>query len=481
MHIIIIFPTQLFPIEYYKDISDQNTTFVLIEHNYFFKKFSYHKLKLAFHRATMKSYYDQLLSKFDNVLYIDNEHHSKFQEKLKSAQTVKLYNPIEKELFKLFKPYKTKTTIYESPYFLNSHQDNVDINNNLSSIRHDIFYKNQRLKYEMLLDNKKPLYNKWSFDTENRLKFPKEQEEPEIPKLKNNDYIQEAFEYVNKQFSKHYGNLIELPYPINRKSALKWLDHFIEHKLNNFGKYEDALDKHIIFGYHSVLSPMLNTGILIPLDIIEKLKELKINKNNIASIEGFTRQVIGWREYCYFIYDIYGKYLEKNFFYNKNKRKIPIKIWKGTTTIPYVDAIIEKVNNTAYCHHIERLMGMSNYMNLLNIHPKEIYKWFMTMFIDGYDVFMVPNVYGMALYGFINTKDHMMVKPYISSSNYILKMSHYKKGVWCDVIDALYYEFIKDNSDKFKHIYALSPAVSRYNKFSKERKLEMSKIKKQHL
>ena len=481
MNLVIIFPNQLFPITYYTKIVEETDHIVIIEDDHFFTKYNFHKLKIAYHRATMKNYFSLLHKKFKNISYIENSD-SNFKKIVKSYDptNIKLYNPIEKELLENINalPKKYNIILYDSPYFLNSEADNSEINKQLNSVRHDSFYKIQRVKYELLLQNGKPLFNKWSFDTENRSKFPKDQEEVKVPKITQNKFIKEAINYVTKNFNNNYGELEEIMYPITRKDSLTWLNAFIKYKLANFGKYEDAINDNITFGFHSVLSPMLNIGLITPLDVIDKIKEINITKNNISTIEGFIRQIIGWREYSYFIYLIYGSYLEKHFYYKNNKNKIPNSFWNGETQIPYIDTIIHKVNKYAYCHHIERLMCISNFLNLINVHPQQIYNWFMCMFIDAYDVFMIPNVYGMALYGFVNNKEHQMTKPYLCSSNYILKMSNYKNGEWTDIIDALYYEYIKKNQTMFAKIYSLAPAVQRYNKFTTSKKQEYSKIKK---
>jgi len=201
-----------------------------------------------------------------------------------------------------------------------------------------------------------------------------------------NKHVINAKEYINKYYKNNYGNDEYFIYPINHNDAKKWLKKFIKYKLNNFGEYEDGINSNILIGYHSCLSPILNIGLLTPIDVINEIKKIKINKNNIFSIEGFIRQIIGWREYCYFIYDLYGNNLKKkeNFYYKNNLNKLNNDIWNATTNIPYIDNIITKINNYAYCHHIERLMCISNYFNLLNINPKDIYKWFMIMFIDAY-------------------------------------------------------------------------------------------------
>lgn len=501
MSCIILFPTQLFDDEYiskiFKEINEKNKYVILWEHDYFFKEFPYHKLKLAFHRATMKYYYDNLKinkSYVDSITDNKNQYSSikNFINKNNIKQLL-FFNPIEKKLLdlvmnkKIIPDFDIEYLLFPSPYFLNS--SNFDKNNqiaqSLNTVRHDSFYKSQRINYKIMIkSNNKPEGDSWSFDTENRSSFEKSQKELDLIKVNTGTkikYIDDAIQYVNTNYSKHYGicekdNFI---YPINKPDAIKWLNDFIDRKLAKFGKYEDGIKSDIVFGYHSVLSPLTNIGLITPLDIIAKVKE---HKTNIASKEGFIRQIIGWREYCYFIYDKYNKELENNIFYSKSKRKIPEKIWKGQTLIPIIDNIINKVNKYAYSHHIERLMCVGNFMLLLGISPREIYNWFQTMYIDAYDVFMIPNVYGMLLYGFINEKSHMMTKPYFCSSNYLMKMSDFKSQnieldektyKWDEIFDSLYYKLVSDYQEELSKIYSTAPAVKRFNAFTPNRKKEL--------
>lgn len=213
--------------------------------------------------------------------------------------------------------------------------------------RHDVFYKHQRIRYDIMVtkskspdkspDKSEPEGGKWSFDTENREKFPKTQTEPPLPTYTSSDrkeYIKEAIEYVttNPEFEKNYGDPptdTTFIYPINHKEAAKWLNDFIRYKLANFGRYEDAMSSTIQFGYHSLLSALTNVGLTTPAQIIDEVTKTKtkININipiasPIASVEGFIRQVIGWREYCYYVYDKYYDTLVTTSIYNKtNKRK----------------------------------------------------------------------------------------------------------------------------------------------------------------
>jgi len=493
----ILFPHQLFDEVYVKKIleSEENKSKYIImwEHDYFFKRYAYHKLKLVFHRATMQDYYDNYKKKY-NLLYVSNsdKNHIKiinnFIKKNKINQ-VRFYDPIELELKEdindctIIKNKDAEHLIFDSPYFLNSSDQNKQIIKGMNTVRHDVFYKTQRIKNKIMVNsNNEPEGKKWSFDTENRLIYPKDQKDVEVISYKSatrKKYIEDAITYVNKHFNKNYGkceydNFI---YPLNRTESLRWLEDFVDRKLGNFGKYEDALSSVVRFGYHSMLSCLTNVGLITPHDIIEYVKDYK---KNIASKEGFIRQVIGWREYCYLIYDNYSKNLESNLFYNMNKRNIPEKFWEGKTGIKIIDDIIAKVDDYAYSHHIERLMCVGNYLLLIGVKPSKIFEWFQTMYIDAYEFVMYPNVYGMLLYGFIDKEKHMMTRPYFCSSNYLKKMSNYKTHdieingenyKWEDIFDGLYYNLIDTYSEKFKKIYSTGSAVARWNKFDKNTKI----------
>ncbi len=502
MSCIILFPHQLFEDIYinklFKEVNEKEKHIILWEHEHFFNEFPYHKLKLAFHRASMQLYFDSIKS---NKLYVESiettkkqhEEIEKFINKNKIRQIL-FFNPVEKILLKLLNDnklipnLKIKYIMFPSPYFLNSSNfdKNNEIEENLTTTRHDLFYKSQRIKYDVMVKGNKPEGGSWSFDTENRKPFEKNQQEVELLKVNGGKtkYIDEAVEYVNKNYSKNYG-LCEkenFVYPISRTDALKWLDDFVKRKLNLFGKYEDALSSKVVFGYHSILSPLTNIGIITPRDILDEIENYK---KNIASKEGFVRQLIGWREYCYFVYDKYYENLTTNLFYKKSNRKIPKKVWEGKTQIPLIDNIISHINKYAYSHHIERLMCMGNFLLIIGVSSEEIYNWFQTMYIDAYDVFMIPNVYGMLLYGLVSDKQHMMTRPYFCSSNYLMKMSDFKSSEiqldkktykWDEIMDGLYYKLVADYSNEFSKIYSTANAVKRYNSFTPTRKKELNDL-----
>ena len=485
MKIFLIFPHQLFHnISHLKN----NDIIYLIEEPIFFSDYKFHKLKLAYHRATMKKYYDYLKKKKLNVKYINfheitnkfysNLNHSDNEIEIISVSDHKLENKL-KDIF------KNKLIILDNINFLISINELDDIKNKIyknNKYYHDIFYKYQRIKLNILMKSNKPVGNKWSFDSENRLSLPKNfsDEKTEINKIIKNKYTKEAIKYINKYFPDNYGSLEYFIYPIDTKSSKTWLNKFLENKLINFGKYQDAVSEQEPFLYHSIISPMMNIGLITDIDVVKISYEYYIENQNIISIEsfeGFIRQIIGWRNFVYTIYMLEGNEMyEMN--YLKHHNKINDKFWTGTTNMYPIDSIINKIIKYSYAHHIERLMYLGNFMLLCFIDPKEVYKIFMEWTIDAYSWVMVPNIFGMSQY---SDGGIMMTRPYFSSFNYINKMSDYKKDKWSEVWNALYYNFIDKHHLILKKNYAISNQVNNWYKKSKDEQDEIKKIAKKYI
>jgi deoxyribodipyrimidine photolyase-related protein len=352
--------------------------------------------------------------------------------------------------------------------FLESREEFKKYANEKNSLSHANFYKSIRKKLNILIDkNQMPIGGKWSFDEENRKKIPKNIQLPEKFKNSKSKYVKEITSLINDNFSEHPGAISEVWMPLTRQQALKNLDNFISQKFENFGSYEDAILIEDNFLFHSALSPSLNLGLITPKEIINKiLKYIDYNEIPLNSIEGFIRQIIGWREFIRGVYQVKGDQQEKGNFFNFSN-KVSNSWYSGTTGIPPLDDAINFSNLYGYTHHINRLMIISNIMTLSEINPKEVYKWFMEMFVDSSDWVMVPNVYGMGTYadgGIFSTK------PYICGSNYILKMSNYKKGDWCDIVDGLYWRFVDKHLDKVKNNHRLSFMKKTLEKMNTERK-----------
>lgn len=247
---------------------------------------------------------------------------------------------------------------------------------------------------------------------------------------------------MSNRFSTASGNAESFRYPITTEQAVAGLEDFLDHRFSQFGEYEDAIDCDEPFLFHSVLTPALNIGLLSPQQIVDAALK-RADDVPLNSLEGFIRQIVGSREYMRGVYRIHGRKQRSGNFW-QHAQPMPRSFYDGTTGIEPVDTVIHRVLKYAYCHHIERLMILGNFMLLCEIHPHAIYQWFMEFFIDAYDWVMVPNVYGMSQHadgGLITTK------PYISGSGYILKMSRFPKGNWCKIWDALYWRFIHSIRD----------------------------------
>jgi deoxyribodipyrimidine photolyase-related protein len=266
-------------------------------------------------------------------------------------------------------------------------------------------------------------------------------------------YIEEASKYVEKHFKNNCGMLGKengFIYPITHADSIKWLEHFIKNKLKNYGNYQDYIDKNNRHLCHSLMSALINIGLINPRDIIDILeKERKTRDIPMNSYEGFIRQLF-WREYqhlCYLYVDFSGNYFGNN--------KLLGKEWySGNTGIIPVDDSIREAFDTGYLHHIKRLMVIGNYMNLCNIKPSEGFRWFMEFSCDSYEWVMYQNVYDMV---FFSTGGKTMRRPYISSSNYILNMSNYSKDSWCEIWNTKNRTFKNKNKKKlWKYIYYVS-------------------------
>lgn len=493
MKCFFILPTMLFQ---YNDILDTINDAYIIEHAVFFKMYNYNKLKLVMHRATMTFYKDYIKKKYKcNVYYInyDDDINNIF---IKGYEEIHMYYPhdhhIMTDINELCKKHKIKLITHESKMFITSNkllEEYYNINKNKQLLQTN-FYKWQRKRLNILMENNEPTGGRWSYDKDNRQKFEDNIKEQYKKQNITNKYIIKAKQYIDKHFYNNYGTT-EYYLPVTFNDAKKHLKEFINERLSLFGKYQDAVKDDILFGYHSLLSPLLNTGLLTPKYVIDKVLEKykkEPKKNNIETIEGFIRQIIGWREYCNYTYIYYYKHDNIINQFNNNY-KLDKNVWyKGTKTtgIEIIDKLINKVIKIGYLHHIERLMYIGNFMMIIKTDPREVFKWFQCMFIDSYHVFMYPNVYGMSQYA---SKYRITTRPYISSSNYIIRMSNNKKKCnkitikkkeyyWNEIWDALYYNFIEDNKEILKRNYFFAGIISKINNTSlnkKKMRIELAK------
>lgn len=444
--------TCIFPIHIFKNnpALQKNRPVYLVEDGRYFKDFKFHKQKLILHRASMQGYAALLRKEGYVVEYFAAEIADDLFVTLHQRKISKIHyiDPVDHVLSERLKhacnKYGFVLEMYESPAFLS---EEAWLRGYFASSRKysmASFYQAQRKRLGILVRAGKPVGGSWSFDAENRQPLPPHTKIPLLPIYREEAFIKEAKNYISKNFADNPGACDSFIYPVTHEQAEDWLGQFLHKRFQWFGPYEDAIDKDEVFLFHSQLSPLLNIGLLTPEYVVqEALDFAKKHHVPINSLEGFIRQIIGWREFVRAIYVLEGPaYSKHNYF--KHKRTLPKTWWEGKTGIAPIDSTIKKVLNYAYVHHIERLMILGNMMLLSEYDPQHVYTWFMELFIDAYDWVMVANVFGMSQYadgGLITTK------PYISGANYIIKMSNYKKGDWAELWTALYWRFLNKHKD----------------------------------
>ncbi len=390
-----------------------------------------HPRKLQLHQQSMLAYQHHLESKGHSVLALTPNEHQQTSDLLNQLidsgyQTFYLADPVDDLLTK-----RVRKTLHQrncvlktlpTPMLLTPTEVMDDYFNGRRKPMMGNFYQMQRKRLGVLIDDQgAPVGGRWSFDADNRKKLPKGIAVPEEPSI---------------------------DLPVDHLAAQQWLDKFLEHRLAGFGTYEDAISSQHRVMWHSVLTPMLNMGLLTPEQVLNRtLEAADATEIPLNSLEGFLRQIIGWREFMAAMYLRHGVTMRNSNFWNFEDRPIPDAFYQGTTGIPPIDDAIKRALKTGYCHHIERLMLLGNMMLLCGFHPTRIYTWFMELFVDAYDWVMVPNVYGMSQFadGGIFTS-----KPYLSGSNYVRKMSDYKQGEWCGIWDGLFWSFIHRHGDFFR-------------------------------
>lgn len=473
MKAVILFPHQLFTscldLEGHDHIA-------LVEDHLYFTNFRFHKQKLILHRASMKYFADYLEKNDKTVHYFsfqDFKDHNGIISALKENGIEQLTGYaladflLNKRLNKVCEEHNIELQLLDTPGFITPLDElKKMMEKKKSGYFMANFYQKQRKRLNLLMDGDEPEGGKWSFDDENRKKLPKDHTPPSPEFPGENKFVKGAREYVSEKFEDNYGELDDFIYPVTHEDAANVLDDFLINRMNNFGPYEDAISEEHPFIYHSMLSAPLNIGLLTPQQIVDRTMELHEEHDfPLNSLEGFLRQIVGWREFMRGVYEFAGVFERTNNHW-EHDRKMPESFWTGDTGITPIDHTIKKANKYAYAHHIERLMIMGNFSLLCGFDPDDIYRWFMELFIDAYDWVMVPNVYGMTQYadgGLITTK------PYISGSNYLKKMSRFKNGDWNDVWDGLYWRFIHLHQEEFAKNQRMSMMASMVDRMNKDK------------
>lgn len=446
---------------------------VMIEADDNCRRYRYHKHKLMLVLGSMRSYADRLDRTVD---YVPLEPGSRFREtlgdRLKHHRATKLIwmhasdKGPNRMLTKLADEQGCETAVYTNKQFLTTTKQFggwLDSQKSKTPLM-ETFYRWQRKRLGLLMDGAKPAGGKWNYDHENRHPLPKESPDiPALPTIRPTKHTKKVVRLVNEIYADNPGDTEDFWLPTTRQGALEWLDAFITERLGSFGTYEDAMKQGEPFLYHSVLTPLLNVGLLIPDECVRAaIDAYDDGKAPLNSVEGFVRQVIGWREFMYGLYWWKQDDFDANFFgFSKQ-----LEDWWYDTSfrdqdlpLPLSDSL-ERLHRYGYNHHIERLMVLGNWFLLSGYDPRSVYDWFSGMYVDAYEWVMVPNVLGMSQYA---DGGMLATKPYVSGGNYLQKMGRW----WDAAADAKdseytrkYWQFLYDNRLKFSNNHRMSLALS---------------------
>ena len=478
--LLLVFSDQLSKNNKIFDHLDDESCLLFYEPHDSFYDISQHKHKIVFQISSLRH--------FINTINHKNIKHEKISKK--APKLIDYLQKLHKESPFLYlhvsKPSDFKTLkdlmyfcqssgvelkIYEDKNFITTPDDYQYWAKDKKSTTQEFYYRWLRKRNNILMDdNSKPIGGSWNYDKDNRQGISKlKSTVPNREKISTDQITLEVMIEVEEIFTKSYGNLENFNWAVTHDDALNEFNNFLRSYLKDYGAFQDAINKENAYMFHSLLSPYFNSGLLDPLQCIKQVEKKYYESNEeipINSVEGFIRQVLGWREFIMGVYwDNMPQYKQQNFW--NHKKDLTESWYTGETGIPPLDGAIKESIELGYTHHINRLMIISNIMNLSGIDPNIIYRWFMEMYIDTADWVMVPNVYGMGTFadgGIFSTK------PYICGSSYMLRMSNYKKGDWCDVVDGLYWNFIEKNINFFKTNPRLSLMVNALNKINPERK-----------
>jgi deoxyribodipyrimidine photolyase-related protein len=474
-----VFPHQLF--REHLD-ADPRTLMVLVEDDLLFRQLPFHRQKLVLHRSSMRSFEDELKERGFRTAYVETSPQRTTREQLvdvlaRRRVTAATYFDVvddwlEQQVSATLKAAGVARERMESPGFLTTRTDlRKYFSNRPRRMSH--FYDWQRRRLGILVDGEQPAEGQANPGTPSRKKLPPGVAAPSMPQLQATRHTADAITWVDEEFSQNPGDAGAFAWPTDRAGAERWLDSFLGERFEHFGSYQDAMAEDEAFLFHSMLSPLINIGLLDPREVVSRaLAYAEEHGTPMASVEGFVRQVIGWREYMRATYLIFGRSMRTANALQLS-RPVPPAWWDGTTGLGPVDTVITRVHQTAYASHVERLMVLGNAMLLLRLDPDEVYAWFMAMFIDAYDWVTVPNVYALSQFA---SGELITTKPYVSASAYLRRMSDFPTGDWCEVWDALYWQFVDDFRDMFLDNRRSAMMVQQLEKLDPERRARLRAV-----
>ncbi|MGD1866729.1 MAG: cryptochrome/photolyase family protein [Phormidesmis sp.] len=412
-----------------------NTPIILIESLTHIKERRYHKQKLILIWSAMRHFADELKADGWQVTYETAE---SFEAPLKEWITqnnideLRVMEPADRPFSDLLDELKLSCELVQTPnnHFLWSTQEFEDWASTRKSLLLESFYREGRKRFDILMKGKKPVGEKWNFDKENRKPAKGKISPPEPLIFEPDEITQAVVEIVEEADYPTFGESDSFGWAVTRSQALEVMDDIVSRRLVTFGPYQDAMVTGEDTMWHALLSPYLNIGLLQPMEVIDAIASAYEAAQNtketipLNSVEGFIRQVLGWREYMRGIYNhVDDDYPSRNYF--EHTHSLPDFFWTGDTKLNCLHQTSDTVKRTGYGHHIQRLMILANFSLISGLSPQEVEDWFHAAFIDAYDWVMQTNVIGMGLFA---DGGVLATKPYASSANYVNKMSDYCKG-----------------------------------------------------
>lgn len=454
----------------------------------------HHKKKIVFLFSAMRHFAEELKSDGYNIHYTklnDSENAGSFKQEIKrqihkfNIEKIIVTHPGEYRVLKDIQSYSEEfnidVKILEDDRFLSTQKEFNAWAKGRKQLRMELFYREMRKKYNILMDDNEPEGGKWNYDSENR-------KTPEgslfLPKTYNtpiDNITQDVINLIEGKFQNHFGDIKPFFFAVTRSQALEALDKFINERLCNFGDFQDAMLEGEPWMYHSHLSFYINCGLLLPKECIKAAEEAYKNKKApLNAVEGFIRQILGWREYVRGLYWLkMPEYKTLNFF--EAKKKLPDFFWTANTDMNCLKQCIQETKENAYAHHIQRLMVIGNFSLLTGLNPNNVNEWYLLVYADAYEWVELPNVTGMILFA---DGGYLASKPYAASGTYINKMSNYcanckysvnqKNGEKACPFNYLYWDFLARNREKLKSNHRIGMMYKTYDRMSEKKKNEIS-------
>lgn len=461
----------------------------------------HHRKKLVFLFSAMRHFAQELTDAGWSVDYVsltdpDNTH--SFTSEVKRAlarhtiDEIMVCQPGNWRVQEVVKSWEEmfdlRVTITPDDRFMSSPREFEDWAEGRKQLRMEYFYRDMRRKTGLLMDGDKPEGGQWNFDKENRKPPKGGMDYPEVQRFSPDGITRDVIAMVTAEFPTRFGSTDDFHWGVTREAALASLRDFVAHRIQNFGHYQDAMVGGEPFMFHALIGFYLNSGLLRPLEVCEAVaKSYADGDAPLHAVEGFIRQIIGWREYVRGIYFLkMPDYKEKNFF--GNRRALPDFFWTGETEMNCLKQTVDQTIEHAYAHHIQRLMITGNFALIAGIDPYKVHEWYLAVYADAFEWVELPNTLGMSQFG---DGGLLGSKPYAASGSYINRMSDYckdcrykvSKRVEADAcpFNSLYWDFHIRNEDRLRGNHRLGMVYRNLDKMEPEVRDALEKRAKQVL